>query len=210
MKNIIIVFAMLLYFASPLALGSLIGDTVNYCVSFNNGCLASPTLEGSLGPIDADFPELELESFEVDGGSIGIEIDIGAESIAFDLFWTPSDEEETNTYTLPAFQLVLSDMNWLDQNGEIIPGKIIAFESDGEGDEPEGTTTSFTDNSIAVLFPEVSFDPEELDQIYASFAITAEHDDLTGGVEGEIPVPATIALFCVGLAGLGWSTRKKV
>lgn len=129
---------------------------------------------------------------------------MGAQSLAFDLFWTPNDPGETNTFLMPAFELILADMNWLDSVGNPLAGRITAFAPDGNGDEPGGTIAGFTDNSVRVLFPAVFFDPQDLDQIFASFAIEAEHIN-----NGPLPEPTTLALIALGLVACATVRRRR-
>lgn len=180
---------------------SLIGATADYCISLSGSCAASFDLSGSLGPIDADDPELSGEVIAVSSpaGQLEVGLDIEANIIGIEIFWSPEDPDN-DPFTLPAFQLMLSNIQF-GSGATATPFLISALEIDDVGEEIEAATLQFSGNMLDIVFPSVDLSEEELDQIEAFYFVegTRIQDPNNGG---GVPVPSSIALIGVGLVGL--------
>jgi len=120
------------------------------------------------------------------------EVDLGANSVALNYIW-----DETALGMEAGEVLSLSSLDWAGFPG----GGIIGIENF------LSTATSGIDVS------DISFGPHNIDiLLHQSFGIPHDQQFLSFDLivdHGQVPAPATLALFGLGLAGLGWSRRKK-
>ena len=88
--------------------------------------------------------------------------------------------------------LIISDMDWIGAPGSIV-GVNVSTNLAGF----DNSRVTFTADSVSINWQSLSF-----------AAGTRWDIDLI--TTHSVPVPATLILFGLGLAGLGWSNRKKV
>ena len=141
-----------------------------------------------------------------DGGSIGtgaddyIEVDISGSTIRLDLTaqlggfgWNPAGLSNP-------FSFVFDSLNWVDDLTATIAS--ISTTVFGSSLSNGGASASLTgSNQITVSWANNNFDCNAGNCGGIEIEITPNHS--------EVPTPATLALFGLGLAGLGWSRRKQ-
>lgn len=125
--------------------------------------------------------------FSIDAPAPGMFIDIGASSIQL------TGNVGTNWFLGNLF--TLSDLDWIGFPGGFITNVILS-DVIGVGGDFLQSDISFTEHSVSI-------DPSLTNWDSGSSAL------LTIVVDHNVPAPATLALFGLGLAGLGWSKRKK-
>lgn len=108
---------------------------------------------------------------------------------------TSNDTSEGGIAQFPGFTLVLSDIDWIGMVGII---------DDVIDNSTQIDVSSFSTDMIT--FTMAAFGPtvapgETLVVDFGTFDIVAHHD---------VPVPTTLLLLGIGLAGLGFARRRKV
>lgn len=169
---------------APASQASLIGTEIDITESFDRNIL---TLSNS-NPVTVTDPGVESQILLV--GRPVFDIDVGSSSIVVSSLSV--SEFSFNVGAIREDILSFSNLSWGAQPGEIV-GASLTFIGDITG--LDDGDLSFTANSLDINLNNIVFDPG------ASFRIDLDVDHL--------PEPGTIALFGLGLAGLGLARRRK-
>ena len=97
----------------------------------------------------------------------------------------------TNVITGTIFEITIGDLDWVGMSGEIVG------------------ITNFSSNAVGITLSDITVNPHSIDidlndaewdlAAVTSFDLVTRH----------IPEPGTLALFGLGLAGLGFARRRK-
>ena len=160
----------------PTAQASLIGDTINANLSFNDQddtAVVGAGLEFSFGP---------------SGATLYDEADFDADSVQ--LIYRNGTGAGPGTFVSKTW--TFTDLDWVGMSGVITD--IIASVTNPVG----ATIGAFGDDFFSITLPGYAGLPEDQSVIW-EFDIVAEH----------VPVPATFALYALGLFGLGFQQRRQ-
>ena len=171
------------------AQASLLGQTVTCSVEsrFDHSC-ASPTATVT----DGGTPEFEVQSFF---GSALFAIDVSGDSVLM---------TAVNLISTGGPNLVtLGDLIWANDPGATITGIAnvlvsgVTEQIPGVGDGLVASDVSFAANSVTIDYSRTDWDLGD----FISFDLVTTHSAL--------PEPATLALFGLGLMGLGFAARRR-
>lgn len=169
------------------ASATLIGDSVNASWSSPNGVLGivspftSPQTVILGGP---EFTGVASRPGTVCDPCYQLDLDINDSSFDFNVGQLGTF---TGTGSGPSLlRLDITGLDWVD-----VPGQIVGI----SGGDSSVFSFGFGANSVFVEFTSVSVDAGPI-----HFDIEVQH---------EVPGPSTLALFSLGLAGLGFARRKK-
>lgn len=184
--------------AALLALGfggaaqaSLLGQTVSCSNISPGGALACSTPTATV--TDGGGPEFQIET---GSGSPFFEIDVSGESVLMSAVSSIRGVGGTASVTL-------GDLIWGNDPGATITG-ITNFVISGEiqplggiGDGLIESDVTFTANAVTIDYSNTAWSPGS----FLSFDLVTTHS--------QLPEPATLALFGLGIAGLGLMARRR-
>ncbi len=168
------------------------GGGPNYGVEFSPATLAIVDSDAGGGGNFANEPSPDTIMFFLDANNAILNFAAGFDT-GFSFFYTSSTAASVNVY------------DGVNGSGNLLGTlNLNAQHTSGCTGDPNGTFCNWT--PVGVNFAGIA---KSID--FGGTANQTGFDDITfGSAEpGRTPVPATLALFGLGLAGLGWSRRKK-
>jgi hypothetical protein len=168
------------------------GGGPNYGVQFSPATLAIVDADAGGGGNFANEPSPDTIMFFLDANNAILDFAAGF-TTGFSFFYTSSTAASVNVYDgLGGTGNLLGTLNLTAQ-----------FSDNCVGD-PNGQFCNWTAVGVAFTGTARSIN-------FGGTANQTGFDDITFGSDrpGQTPIPGTIALLGLGLAGLGWSSRKK-
>lgn len=189
MKRIFLILTMIFVMLPSWVNATLIGDEVLIAQSSTSSGVLRDDLVTVGSGVELSCPGVfELCGANIPGVSQG-SIDIGASSILFNLGSIISAvflSDIFNGYTF-------SDLDWT--NG---PGIITGVSLNTDVDGLDLSRISFGDDFVAVNFESLQLDSNDT---FFEITLATSH---------SVPEPGSLALLCLGLAGVGIARRKKL
>lgn len=214
-------FAAAVMLAVP-ASATLIGDNIDMRITFDHSNPNFPTpagytaddvsLAGVLVQDTSGPPELQVAYFgniltpSGDPTSFGVlTVDVDASAILLAPFGGTSDPSVEPAF-IPPFELWLEGLEWVGVPGTI-SGVTVDLSSDILGLLAGLTVSDFgTDGVSGESFIHINF-PGIDAGFFPLFGLAFLNIETA---HGQVPEPATLALFAIGLAGLGFARRKRM
>lgn len=167
------------------------GGGPNYGVSFSGATLALIDLDAGGNGNFANEPTPNTVMFFLDANNAILNFAAGFQT-GFSFFYSSSTVASVNVY------------DGVDGTGNLLGTLDLAAQGfDRCTGDPNGDFCNWSAVGVAFAGTAKSIN-------FGGTANQTGFDDITFGssTPGEVPVPATLALFGLGLAGLGWSSRR--
>lgn len=172
---------------------TLIGDTVNIAHYYPN---ADTVCDGCIGPFDVVVAADDSDAVTLGVGNQSYTVDMGAEGFSV-LFLNDQGWLDNVAFN----GIIISGLDWVGSGGGYISGIVI---NDKPLDYADSDIT-FTDHSVSILLGVSG----ATNGVNNNQFFSDERFDISL-LTVHVPEPSTIALFGLGLAGLGFVRRKKV
>ena len=198
--------------AAP-ASATLIGDNIDIWITFDHSDSTFPTPDGYTA-LDVHLvdvlvqdaispPEAQVDYFGNRSHAFGVlSVDVDDSAFALGLFGGTGNPGVEPAF-IPPFQLWLEGLEWVGMPGTITDVVADPTNFPGFTVSDFGTDAATGVSFIHIDFPGINSGPAGLPFFFgvAIFNIEAEH--------GQVPEPATLAIFGFGLAGLDLMRRRK-